>query len=219
MKAIQLEQYGPPENFKLVNIPVPEPKEGEVLIKVEAASVIFADSMVRRGAYINRSAELPFIPGREVSGTVEKVNLPAQSDGDASFAEKTGARMTGITPGMRVTANLLTGGYAEYAIAPLKDLVCLPNRVSFLQGLVYQLNMRIAYLAYYTFGQIQPNDTILLHAPAGGIGTLITHIAKRRARNVVIALSSSPEKIAYCLKNGADYHVAIRHCGRKTDVG
>lgn len=207
MRAIQLEQYGPPENLKLVNIPMPEPKQGEVLIKVEAASVIFADSMVRRGAYINRSAELPFIPGREVAGTVKQVNFPAQSDGDPSFAEKTGARMTGIKPGMRVAAFLLAGGHAEYAVAPLKDVVCLPDRVSFLQGLVYQHNMRIAFLAYYTFGQIQPNDTILLHAPAGGIGTLITHIAKRRARNVIIAVSSSPEKIAYCLENGADYGI------------
>jgi NADPH2:quinone reductase len=191
MKAVILEAYGPPENLKLVEVPIPEPKDDEVLIKVQAASVIFADSMVRRGVYIRQLASPPFIPGREVTGTIEKG----------------GTGVKNIKLGTKVAATVLTGGYAEYTTASVKNIVYLPEKVSFLQGLVYLTNLRIAYLAYYVFGQIQPMDTILLHAPAGGVGTLITQIAKRRANNVVIALSSSQEKLEYCLANGADYGV------------
>jgi NADPH:quinone reductase len=84
-------------------------------------------------------------------------------------------------------------------------VVPLPDRVSFLQGLVYFVNMRIAYLAYYVFGKVNPGDTILLHAAAGGIGVLLTQIAKRHGDNTVIALSRSDEKLDYCRKNGADH--------------
>ncbi len=206
MRAVQLNEYGPPENFKLVDVPIPEPTEEEVLIKVEAASVIFADSLMRRGIYLNPPSSLPFVPGREVAGIVEKVGAKAKNF-KPDLAEKVGAKITNIKPGMRVMARIHTGGYAEYATASLKSVICLPDRVSFLQGLVYNSNLRIAYLAYYIFGQIQPYDSILLHAPAGGIGSLITQIAKRRAHNVVIALSSSDEKLEYCRANGADYGI------------
>lgn len=191
MRAVQLAAYGPAENLKIVDAPVPEPAEDEVLIKVEAAGVIFADTQMRRADYVNLPASLPFVPGREVAGTVEKV----------------GAAVAHIRPGMRVTADMHTGGYAEYAAAPAKRVVHLPDRASFLQGVVYHVNLRIAYLNYYVYGQVQPNETILVHAAAGGIGTLITQIARRRANNVVIALSSSEEKLEYCRANGADYGV------------
>jgi NADPH2:quinone reductase len=206
MRAVQIDEYGPAENFKLVNVPIPEPSEDEVLIKVEAASVIFADSLMRRGVYLNPPPSLPYIPGREVAGIVQKVGGKAKNL-KPDMAEKVGAKIRNIKAGMRVMAFMHTGGYAEYAVASLKNLICLPDRVSFLNGLVYNNSLRIAYLAYYTFGQIQPYETILLHAPAGGIGTLVTQIAKRRAHNVVIALSSSEEKLEYCRANGADYGI------------
>lgn len=213
MKAVRLDEYGPAENFKIVDVPIPEPGENEVLIKAEAAGLVFADTLMRRGDYLNLPPSIPFIPGREVAGIVEKV----------------GAKVTNVKPGMRVTALMHTGGYAEYAKVYAKDVIRLPDRVSFSQGLVYQINLRIAYLAYYTFGKIQPNTTILLHAAAGGIGSLITQVAKRRGNNVVIALSSSEEKLEYCRSNGADYLINYRTtdyveevlritCGKGVDV-
>jgi NADPH2:quinone reductase len=63
MRAVQLEAYGPAENLKIVDVPVPDPGEEEILIKVAAASVIFPDSLMRRGVYLNPPASLPFIPG------------------------------------------------------------------------------------------------------------------------------------------------------------
>lgn len=206
MRAVQISEYGPAENLKIVDIPIPEPAEDEVLIKVKAASAIFPDSLMRRGVYFNLPPSLPFIPGREVAGIVEKIGR-REKDSKPDMAEKVGAKLTHIKAGMRVMARMHTGGYAEYATASLKNVICLPDRVSFLSGLVYHNNLKIAYLAYYIFGQVQPYDTILLHAPAGGIGTLITQIAKRRANNVVIALSSSDEKLEYCRANGADYGI------------
>lgn len=217
MRAVQLDAYGPAENFKIVDVPIPEPAGGEVLIKIEAASVLFADSLMRRGVYLNPPPSFPFIPGREVVGTVEKVG-PKTVRSESSLHEKTGNTVTHIREGMRVMAIVHTGGYAEYVSASLKTVLPVPERVSSLQALVYNSNLRIAYLGYYTFGQIQPTDTILLHAPAGGIGTLVTQIAKRRANNVVIALSSSDEKLEYCRENGADYGVNYNRCDYVEEV-
>jgi NADPH2:quinone reductase len=197
MKAVQLDQYGPAENFRIVDVPVPEPGFGQVLIKVEVAGIVFADSMMRRGAYVNLPASRPFIPGREVAGVVDKI----------------GGGVTTIKPGARVTASMHTGGYAEYSIASAKEVIHLPDRVSFEQGIVYHTNLRIAYLIYYIAGQVKPQETILLHAPSGGIGTLIIHIARKRANNVIIAVSSSEEKLEWCRAHGTHYGINYK----KTD--
>ncbi|OGO15233.1 MAG: hypothetical protein A2Z14_08450 [Chloroflexi bacterium RBG_16_48_8] len=196
MRAVQLDQFGPAENLKLVDLPILEPIGDEVRIKVEVAGIVFADTQMRRGDYIHLPP-LPFVPGREVSGTIEKV----------------GAKVKHLQPGERVMAFIPKGGYAEYALAKEDAVVILPDHVKHSQGIVYLINLRIAYLNYYTFGKTQPNETILIHAGAGGIGTLITQIAKRHADNTVIALSSSDEKAAYCKGNGADYCINYR----KTD--
>ena len=93
MRAVQIDEYGPAEKFKLVDVPIPEPTEDEVLIKVEATSVIFADSLMRRGIYLNLPTSFPFIPGREVAGTVEKVGAKARNV-KPGIAEKVGAKIT-----------------------------------------------------------------------------------------------------------------------------
>ncbi len=201
MRAVQLNEFGPASNFKIVDLPIPDPKDHQILIKVGVAGVIFADTQMRRGDYVNLP-KIPFTPGREVAGTVERV----------------GAAVTWIRPGMRVTADMHTGGYAEYAVADANAAVILPNRVTFEQAIVYHIGLRIAYLYYYTFGQVHHNETILLHAAAGGIGTLVTHIAKRRGNNTVIALSSSDEKLAYCRAAGADYCINYRKTNYANEV-
>ena len=196
MKAVKLESYGPVENLTVVNVPIPKPSDDEVLIKVHASSVIYADTMMRRGDYPMLPESLPFVPGREVAGVVEQV----------------GANVTSFRPGMRVMAQMHTGGYAEYAKTSMDQVMLLPARVSFLQGLVYFVNLRVAYLVYNVFGKVQPKDTILVHAASGGIGTLLMHIAKRVGNeNEIIALSSSDEKLAYCRANGADHLINYKN--------
>lgn len=193
MRAVRLNDFGNASAFEVVDLPVPEPKASEILIKVGIAGIVFADTQMRRGDYVNLPNP-PFTPGREVAGTVVRV----------------GPEVRHIRPGMRVTADMHTGGYAEYATAEADTAIILPDRVTFEQAIVYHVNLRIAYLYYYTFGGVQPGEAILLHAAAGGIGTLVTHIAKRRGDNTVIALSSSDEKLAYCRAAGADYGVNYR---------
>jgi NADPH:quinone reductase-like Zn-dependent oxidoreductase len=188
VRAVLLERHGPAENLKIVDLPIPEPDEDEVLINVELAGIVFADTQMRRGDYV-RIPPLPFIPGREVSGQIHKV----------------GSKVRDLQSGMRVMAFIPQGGYAEFATAKEDEVVKLPDHVAHSQGIVYLVNLRIAHLNYTIFGQTRPDDTILIHAGAGGIGTLITQIAKRRANNIVITLSSSDEKAAYCKANGADH--------------
>lgn len=189
MKAVQLCQYGPAENLELVDVPMPIPVQDEVIIKVMASSVIFPDILMRKGDYPALPTSLPFIPGREVAGIVDKV----------------GPNVASIKPGMRVLGLMHTGGYAEYTKTSVDQVLVLPERVTYLQGLVYFVNLRVAYMVYYVFGNVQPKDTILVHAASGGIGSLITQIAKRRGHNVVIALAETDEKLDFCRGNGADH--------------
>lgn len=191
MKAVHLNEYGPAENLKLVDIPAPTIADNEVLIKVKAASVIFADILMRKGDYPALPSSMPFVPGREVGGVVEQV----------------GAKVTTIKPGMRVLAQMHTGGYAEYAKTTMDQVSILSDHLSFLQGLVYFVNLRVAWMVYHAFGNVQPDETILVHAASGGVGSLITQIAKRRYNNTVIALAETDEKMEFCKQNGADYVV------------
>jgi NADPH2:quinone reductase len=108
---------------------------------------------------------------------------------------------------MRVMGEMHTGGYAEFAKTSEHQVLVLPDGASDLQGLVYFANLRVAYMVYYVFGKVQPQDTILVHAASGGIGSLITQIAKRRNSNVVIALGETDEKLEFCRANGADYTI------------
>lgn len=197
MRAAQITQYGPSTNFKLTEIDKPTIKDREVLVKVEASGIIFADILQRRGSFGPPRRPFPFAMGIEVAGTVEKV----------------GAAVTDFQVGMRVAGTLDFGGYAEYAAVPARSLRTIPARCSFTQALVYLVNLPVGFIHFSTFGQLQPGETILIHAASGGVGSLITQIAKRRGtRNTVIALASSDEKLEFCKRNGAD------HCINYTKV-
>jgi NADPH:quinone reductase len=195
MKAAQITKYGPSSNFRIDEVEIPKLDNQQVLVKVEAAGVIFADVVRRRGDYGPAERPFPFTMGIEVAGTVTQV----------------GPGVTGIEVGNRVTATAPGGGYAEYAAVPTTTLRLLPARVSFTQAMVYQVNLPAAYAHFSTFGQVQPGETILVHAAAGGVGSLITQIAKRRGKdNKVIALASSDEKLEFCRANGADHVINYR---------
>lgn len=119
MRAVILNGFGPVHKLQLSDVSTPEPRDNEILIKVGVAGVVFADTQMRRGDYVNLPT-LPFIPGREVAGIVKKV----------------GSKVTRIRPGMRVSADMHTGGYAEYAVADADTAIILPDRVSYEQAVV-----------------------------------------------------------------------------------
>ena len=205
MKAIRLDEVGPPENLKLVDVPIPEIDDDGILIKVDCAGMIYADSELRRGTYYLQT-DLPYFPGREVAGTIEK----------------TGVNVADWKPGQRVMAMVLSGGgYAEYVHAstrnytfpsditfPAADIFALPDNISFSQGLVYLINYRLAHILFHSYIAIPPSASVLVHGAAGGFGSVTTMIARANG-NTIIALSRTPDEGKFCLANGADYALNV----------
>ncbi len=184
MKAIRVARYGDPETLAVTNLPVPKPGEGEALIKLEAIGVNFIDIYQRMGLY---PVPLPFTPGNEGAGTVAE----------------TGAGVAGVVPGDRVAYAGVMGSYAEYALVPAVKLVKLPGGVApetaaaaMLQG------MTAHYLANSAY-PLKPGDTCLVHAAAGGVGLLLTQMAKRLGARVIGTVSTE-EKAGLARSFGAD---------------
>ncbi len=183
MKAIQITQTGGPEALTVVDLPIPTPKAGEVIVKVHATGVNFIDIYYREGRY---KAPLPFINGQEAAGTVEAI----------------GEGVTGFEIGDRVAWCNVLGTYAEYAVAPADRLVKLPAGLDFkLAAAVMLQGMTAHYLAYDTF-PLKAGDTALVHAAAGGVGLLLTQIASQIGARV-IATVSTREKAELAHEAGA----------------
>lgn len=189
MRAIQIAHTGGPEVMALRDLPTPEPGSGQALVRVEACGVNFIDVYQREGRY---PVQLPFIPGQEAAGTVASLG-PAEP-GAARFGFKVGDRVA--------WANVL-GSYAEFAVVPLSRLIAVPEGVTARQAAGAMLQgMTAHYLAHATY-PIQPDDTVLIHAGAGGVGLLLTQMAKRLGARVFTTVSTD-EKAALARQAGAD---------------
>ncbi len=187
MKAIVADPVGGPENLKYIDMPEPELKDGQVLVKLEAIGVNFIDVYFRNGLY--KAPEKPVLLGQEGAGTVIRcapgVDLPK---------------------GTRVAWTMARGAYAEFAAVPASSLVPLPETVSFEQAAAAMLQgMTAQYLTRSTF-PLQAGDTCLVHAAAGGAGLLIVQMAKI-AGATVIGTVSTPEKAQLAQSVGADHTV------------
>ena len=184
MKAVRIGQPGGAETLRLDEIPQPEPREGEALVKVEAAGVNFIDVYHRTGAY---KGAFPLTLGVEGAGTV------------AALAP--GVR--GLRIGDRVASVGMTGSYAQYALAPAEKLVPIPDGVSFPQAAAAMLQgMTAQYLAYSTY-PLQSGDQCLIHAAAGGVGRLLCQVAKMRGA-FVIGTAGGQQKTGIAVQAGAD---------------
>ena len=184
MRAIQITETGGPEVLQLADLPVPEPGPGQVLVQIRASGVNFIDTYLREGRY---PAPLPFIPGQEAAGTVV-----ACGEGVSGFRE-----------GDHVAWNGTRGTYAEYACAPAADLLHVPDGLSLEDAAAVLLQGLTAhYLAFDTY-RIQRGDTVLVHAGAGGVGLLLTQIAKRCGAHVLTTVSTA-EKAELSIAAGAD---------------
>lgn len=177
MKAVRLHATGGPEVLRVEEVPTPSPGHGEVLIRVEAAGVNFIDIYQRSGAY---KVTMPFIPGQEAAGTVAAL----------------GAGVTGFAVGDRVASYY--GGlsaYAEFAIVPADKVLALPSDVTTAQAAAVLLQgMTAHYLASTTY-PLQPGDTCLVHAAAGGTGLLLCQVAKRRGARVIGTVSTAAKEV------------------------
>jgi NADPH2:quinone reductase len=183
MKAIQICETGGPEVLKLAELPIPQPGPGQVLIRVEATGVNFIEVYFRKGVY---KASLPLTPGSEAAGTVEEL----------------GPGVTGFAAGDAVASVAVLGSYAEYALVPAAQLVKIPDGVSMEKAAAAMLQgMTAHYLAYSTY-PLKGGDTALVHAGAGGVGLLLTQIAKRLGVRVITTVSTKA-KAELSLEAGA----------------
>jgi NADPH2:quinone reductase len=185
MKAVVADPPGGPENLKYLDLPKPEPGEGEVLVKLEAIGVNFVDIYFRNGLY--KAPESPVKLGNEGAGTVEAIG-----------------KNVGVRVGQRVAYAMSRGSYAEYAVVPQSMLVNLPENISFDQAAAIMLQgMTAHYLTYSTF-QLKPGHTCLIHAAAGGVGLILVQMAKI-AGATVIGTVSTEEKAQLATAQGADH--------------
>jgi NADPH:quinone reductase len=184
MNAIQFAQAGGPEVLTLSDLPTPSPKPGEALVRLTATGINYIDTYHRSGLY---PVPLPFVPGNEGAGVVEAL----------------GEGTTGVAVGQRVAFAVLVGSYAEYATVPADKLVPIPDGISDQQAAAAMLQgMTAQYLAYTTY-PIRPGDTVLIHAGAGGVGLLLTQMARQRGARVITTVSTE-EKAELSRQNGAD---------------
>jgi NADPH2:quinone reductase len=189
MRAVRIDRFGGPEVFHVVEQALAEPGPGQVLVRVRAAGINFADTLMRQNRYA-MTPPLPAILGHEVAGVVERL----------------GEGVSGLKVGMRVAAPLFAagawfGGYAEEALVDASVVVPLPDGLSFeaanalmVQGLT----------ALHLTEQAPPaGKTVLVNAAAGGVGSLLVQLAKRAGATQVLAAASSRGKLDYALSLGA----------------
>src|SRR5271165_5660353 len=184
MKAIRVKQPGGPEAMELVELPVPEPKANEAVVKLAASGVNFIDVYFREGRY---KAPLPLVLGQEGAGVVTAV----------------GADVTSVKNGDRVAWCGLLGSYAEYAVVLADRLVPIPFGVTDQQAAGAMLQgMTAHYLSHDTY-PLKRGETALVHAAAGGVGLLLTQMAHNIGARV-IATVSTEEKAKLAREAGAD---------------
>ncbi|WP_418961094.1 quinone oxidoreductase family protein [Streptomyces tritici] len=186
MRAIELVENGGPEVLKAVETEVPQPGAGQVSIDVAYAGVNFADVLARADGY--RVEAFPYRPGLEVSGRVRAL----------------GPGVTGLAVGQEVTALTGAGAYAEVAVAEAATVFPLPPGVDLRTAATLPTVLPTAYALVHAVGRLQPGETVLVHAAAGGVGTAVGQLAKAAGAAAVYGAVSSPAKAAYARSYGYD---------------
>jgi NADPH2:quinone reductase len=173
MHAILIDRPGGPDALHYRETPTPQPAAGQVLVKIAASGVNFIDCYHRSGLY--PIAQKPFTPGMEAAGTIEAL----------------GPQVEGFSVGDRVAYASSIGSYAEYAAVPASVLVRVPEGIALAEAAALMLQGLTAhYLAEDTF-HLKPGDVALVHAGAGGVGLLLTQLAKERGATVIATVSTS----------------------------
>jgi NADPH2:quinone reductase len=178
MRAIQMTEFGGPEVLKLVELPTPQPGPDAALIRVSRAGVNFADTHTRTNSYVQK-ATLPLVPGGEVAGVLADT-------------------------GERVVALVGAGGYAEYAVAPRELIFPIPDELDDGTALAMIVQGTTAWHLYRTAGRVAEGESVVVHAAAGGVGSIAVQLGRPLGAGRVIASASSEEKRALALELGAD---------------
>jgi NADPH:quinone reductase len=187
MKQVEISGPGGPEVLNLVDGPLPDPGTGEVLIKVYAAGVNRPDVFQRQGKY-NPPAGASPIPGLEVAGEIVKL----------------GAGVTEFGLGDRVCALVSGGGYAEFCVAPVPQVLPIPTGLTFIEASGIPENYFTVWTNVFDRGQLQKGETILIHGGSSGIGTTAIQLCHQFGARI-ISTAGSDEKCAVCKSLGADH--------------
>ena len=191
MKAIRFHKTGGPEVLVYEDVPDPVPADGEVLIRIEAAGMNFADVMRRRGDDYPEPSPTPFILGAEVAGTIAAV----------------GAGVTSLEVATPVLATPGAGGYAQYICVPATKVMPLPPGFAAVQAAALMGHGLTAALALRQAARLAQGESVLIEAAAGGVGSFAVQLAKLYGAGKVIAAASTPEKRAIAERLGADASV------------
>jgi NADPH:quinone reductase-like Zn-dependent oxidoreductase len=188
MRAVVAHEYGGPEKLKLEEVPVPEPKENEILVRVIASGANPADPLILNGKYAKEfGTHLPLILGYDMAGVVVK----------------TGTKVSKLKVGDPVYAYLLWGGgWAEYCISNETESAIKPESLSFVDASAVPLAALTAWQALADIGKIQSGQTVLIHGGSGGVGTFAIQIAKTRGARVIATASTANQDLLKQL--GAD---------------
>lgn len=187
MKAIRAHEWCGPRDLVIDEIEQPQPADGQILVKVNVAGLNFPDILIITGKYQFKPA-LPFSPGFEVAGTVEKI----------------GPGVTKVTEGQRVIAQVPVGGFAEYAIAEVSATHLLPDTMNDEEGAAFPLVYQTSYFGLAYRGALQKGETVLVHSAAGGVGLSAVQIARALGAGKIIGTVGSDDKLAVVRENGAD---------------
>lgn len=191
MKAIRFHSTGGPDVLVYEDVPDPVAGPGEVLIKVEAVGMNFADIMRRRGDDYPEPSPPPFILGAEVAGTVAAL----------------GEGVTNIPVGLSVLAAPGAGGYAQYVVVPAATIIPLPEGFDAVQAAALLGHGLTAAIALKQAAKLLPGETVLIEGAAGGVGSFAIQLAKLYGAGKIIAAASTPEKRAKAEAMGADVSV------------
>ena len=195
MRAIVFDHYGNPDVLSLRDVPIPEPQDGEVLVRVAYAGVNPADSKTRAGhsARVGYHVAFPFVPGRDVAGVVER----------------TGAGVTGIQQGDRVIGwcsvdGKTWGSYGEFVRIPARDVAPMPRSLNFAQAAAIPVASLTAFQALFHAekGGMIPGQKVLIHGAAGGVGGFAVQFAK--SGGLLVAATCGTANAGYVRSLGAD---------------
>jgi NADPH:quinone reductase-like Zn-dependent oxidoreductase len=191
MKAVVAHEYGAPEVLKFEEVPRPEPKENEALVRVIASSVNPADPLTLSGKYAQAfGTHLPLIPGYDIAGIVEKTgsNVTKFKVGDAVYGYPT-----------------FGGGWADYVIIKEWEVAPKPKSLNFVESASVPMGALTAWQALVDVAQLQSGQTVLVHGGSGGVGSFAVQIAKARGARVIATASTANQDLLKQL--GADVAV------------
>ncbi|PWA00368.1 hypothetical protein BB558_003591 [Smittium angustum] len=195
MKAIVVKDklLSGPDEMQVFTVPIPVPKKGEILVKIEATGANFFDILMIQGKYQHKPP-LPFIPGSEFSGVVV-------SSHQTTKEFKEGERVFGSTD---------TGAYAEYVCVNEAQLYKIPENLTFEQAAGIYVTYPTSYAALTLRANLKPGETVLVLAAAGGVGIAAVQIAKALGATVIAAVGSE-DKFDICKREGADHAINYRN--------